>query len=261
MDVRQREQLEQDGYVLLEAVLTEAEVGRLLDRLEELWAMEGERAGEENYIEHNARRLANLVNKGDIFLPVLRHPSVLEAVRVVLGPQVRLSMMNAHDALPQTTAPSRAARERGRGKVVTTSSDTIQPLHSDADHGGKPDEQGYYACTSIWMLDDFTHQNGATRLVPGTHRSSKLPKEAMADANAPHPDEVIVEGRAGDVLVFNGHCWHGGRANRTSSHRRAILTHYIRADHPQRLVQTEALAREVQERMDLWERELLGLED
>lgn len=241
MDVRQREQLEQDGYVFLEAVLTEAEVGRLLDRLEVLWAMEGERAGEENYFEHNARRLANLLNKGDIFLPVLRHPTVLEAVLVVLGPRVRLSMMNARDALPHS-GPS-------------------QPLHSDADHDGKPDESGYHACTSIWMLDDFTRPNGATRLVPRTHRSSKLPKEAMADANAPHPDEVILTGRAGDVLVFNGHCWHGGRVNRTSSHRRAILTHYIRADHPQRLVQREALAREVQERMEPRERELLGLED
>jgi ectoine hydroxylase-related dioxygenase (phytanoyl-CoA dioxygenase family) len=80
------------------------------------------------------------------------------------------------------------------------------------------------------MLDDFTRQNGATRLVPGSHRSCLLPAESVHDVYAPHPEEMVVEGRAGDVLVFNGHCWHTGGANRTADHRRAILAHYLRGD-------------------------------
>jgi ectoine hydroxylase-related dioxygenase (phytanoyl-CoA dioxygenase family) len=150
-------------------------------------------------------------------------------------------MLNAREALP-SAGPS-------------------QPLHSDADHGAKPDSKGYLACTAIWMLDDFTRQNGATRLIPGTLRNPQLPQEALADVLAPHPDEIVVEGRAGDVLVFNGHCWHAGGANRSQARRRAVLVHYVRADQPQRLDQKQALSPAVQAALSPAERELLGLDN
>ena len=241
MDQSQRQQLESDGYLLLRGVLSADQVSHLAARLDELWAAEGPRAGEENYVEPNAQRLANLVNKGDVFRQVFRHSAILEVVKAVIGPDVRLSMLNAR-AIPPHSDPS-------------------QPLHTDADHSGMPDAKGAYVCTAIWMVDDFTRANGATRLIPGTHRGSQSPKEALADVYAPHPAEVIVEGKAGDVLVFNGHCWHAGRANTTAAPRRAILVHYTRADHPQRLVQKNALSREAQDSMAPIEREILGLDD
>ncbi len=241
MDGKLQTQLDRDGFVLLRGLLSAGEVGALLDRLEALWAEEGNQAGAENYIEKNTRRLANLANKGEIFRSVFAQPTVIELVQQVLGPDFRLSMLNARDALP------------GGGPS--------QPLHSDADHGAKQDEKGYLACTAVWMLDDFTRRNGATRLIPGTHRTPQLPKEVLADVLAPHPDEIIVEGRAGDVLVFNGHCWHAGGANLTEAPRRAILAHYLRADQPQRLIQKDALTPEVQARMNPVERKILGLED
>jgi ectoine hydroxylase-related dioxygenase (phytanoyl-CoA dioxygenase family) len=241
MKQEHRRQLDTEGYILLQGVLSSEQVNCLIARLEELWAAEGEQAGIENYIEENARRLANLVDKGEVFRPLLGHAAVLDAVQAVIGPNVRLSMLNARDALPHS-GPS-------------------QPLHSDADHDGKPDEAGYFACTAIWMLDDFTRQNGATRLIPGTHRSGRLPKEALTDVLAPQPGEIIVEGQAGDVFVFNGHCWHAGGANTTGSSRRAILAHYVRSDQPQRLRQKQALSPEVQQAMSALERAILGLDD
>jgi ectoine hydroxylase-related dioxygenase (phytanoyl-CoA dioxygenase family) len=216
-------------------------VNHLNTRLEELWRQEGERAGEENYIEKNALRLANLVNKGDVFREMFSHPLVLDVVRAVIGPHVRLSMLNA--------------------RAVPPHSDPHQPLHTDADHGDSPDDKGYVVCTAIWMLDDFTLENGATRIVPGTHRRREPPKQLMPDTHAAYPGEVIVEGKAGDVLVFNGHCWHAGRANTTDAPRRAILVHYIRADHSQRLNQKAYVSPEVQTRLNPLEREILGLDD
>jgi ectoine hydroxylase-related dioxygenase (phytanoyl-CoA dioxygenase family) len=133
-------------------------------------------------------------------------------------------------------------------------------MHVDTRKRGVPDEHGYYVCTAAWMLDDFTPQNGATRIVPGTHKSGKLPKEVMADPNQPHPDEIVGQGKAGDVLVFNGHCWHAGGRNSTDHVRRAILVHYIRGDHPQDLDQKEALSPETQAKMTPHERQLLGLD-
>ncbi|MBI3764561.1 MAG: phytanoyl-CoA dioxygenase family protein, partial [Chloroflexi bacterium] len=230
-----------DGFVVLRGLLSEEQRTRLVQRVEMLWSEEGEQAGGENYIENGARRLANLVNKGGEFRLIIAHPEVLEVVRAVIGPFVRLSMLNARDVPPHT--------------------DPRMPFHSDSDHGGKVDETGYYVCTAIWMLDDYTRLNGSTRIIPGTHRSDKLPKEALADVTATQPNEVVVEGKAGDVLVFNGHCWHTGGANATDVPRRAILAHYIRADHPQRLNQKEALSPEIQAKMNPLERQVLGLDD
>jgi ectoine hydroxylase-related dioxygenase (phytanoyl-CoA dioxygenase family) len=241
LNTHQLQRLDRDGYLVLPGVLSRRQVDHLNDRLEELWRQEGERAGEENYIEKNALRLANLVNKGDVFREMFSHSLVLDAVRAVLGPQVRLSMLNA--------------------RAVPPHSDPEQPLHTDADHGAGLDDKGYIFCTAIWMLDDFTPENGATRIVPGTHRRREQPKQVMADTRAAYPGEAIVEGKAGDVLVFNGHCWHAGRANITDAPRRAILVHYIRADHPQRLNQKEHVSPELQTRLNPLEREILGLDD
>jgi ectoine hydroxylase-related dioxygenase (phytanoyl-CoA dioxygenase family) len=241
MNDEQRQMLNERGYVLLPQVLNIAEVEALRERLEALWAEEGNEAEAENYIEKNTRRLANLANKGDVFRPVYRHLAVLELAHSVLWPGVRISMLNARDALPGAGA--------------------LQQLHSDADHGGRPDEKGYLCFTAVWLLDDFNARNGGTRLVPSTHRDRRLPKEALADPLAPHPAEVVVEGRAGDVLAFNGHVWHAGGANRSDGPRRALLVHYIRADQPQRLIQKEALSPDVQARLEPLERELLGLDD
>lgn len=212
MSLEQNLQLKHKGFVLFRSLLDSEEVQELIQHLEGLWLAEGNEAGQENYIEAGVRRLANLANKGEIFRSIFAHPLILETAEVVMGPDFHLSMLNARDVLPGTGAK--------------------MPFHADIDHGVRPDETGYRAFTAVWMLDDFTVKNGATRLVPGSHRSALLPKESVHDPYTPHPEEVVAEGGAGDVLVFNGHCWHTGGANQTDRPRRAVLAHYLRADVP-----------------------------
>lgn len=237
----QSRQLAEVGYVVLPGVMTEEEVGRLRGYLEGLWQAEGEAASSENYYEAAARRLANLANKGDIFRPIFMHPLVLAGGREVVGPDIRLSMLNARDARPN---------EGGE-----------QPFHCDTDKGGKPDEKGYYAVTAVWMLDDFTPENGATRIVPGSHKSGQVPREGMADIWGKHPEEVAVSGRRGDVLLFNGHCWHAGGKNETDHGRLAILVHYLRAGIPRVENRRQHLSDEVRAGMGAAELEVLGLEE
>ena len=86
-------------------------------------------------------------------------------------------------------------------------------MHCDT--GALPDARGNSVCNVLWMLDDFTPENGATRFVPGTHRSGRLPQDVLADASAPHPDERLLLGRRGTIVVMNAHMWHGGTANRS----------------------------------------------
>ncbi len=241
LNASQRQQLDEQGYLLLPAHLPNANIASLLARLEELWASEGDEAGAENYIEHGVRRLANLANKGGLFRPIYADPLVLAAIAAVIGPDVRASMVNARDVPPHT------------GSRL--------PFHMDSDGGRHRDAIGYNAATAIWMLDPFTVENGATAFVPGSHLLGKSPKELMADIQATHPGEIIITGQPGDVLVFNGHGWHAGRPNQTGGHRRALLIHYLRADVPRPANRRQHLDPANAAALTARERTLLGLDD
>ena len=241
MNEQQRKQLDEQGYLVFRNVLSFAQVEMILARLEELWAREGEHAGEENYIEPGVRRLANLANKGEIFRKLYAHPQVVEVVEAVMGPDVRVAMVNARDVPPYTGVR--------------------MPFHMDSDKGRVRDEKGYSAATAIWMLDEFSIASGATAFVPGSHLLAKSPKQVLADLNASHPDELVIEGQPGDVLVFNGHCWHAGRPNETAHHRRAVLVHYLRVDVPRPENRRQHVQPDQAELLSVRERELLGLNE
>ena len=100
----------------------------------------------------------------------------------------------------------------------------------------------YGACNSLWMLDDFTPDNGATRLVPGTHRLLAQPRDHMPDPQDEHPGQVLALGRAGSVLVFNGITWHGGTTNRTRRPRRAIHSFWLARQIEQQQIQADWLS-------------------
>jgi len=131
-----------------------------------------------------------------------------------------------------------------------------QPLHADS--GAIADDTGYYVCNSVWMLDDFTPENGATRIVPGSHRWRRLPRPDFFDR---HPEERLVLGNAGDVVVMNAHMWHGGTANRTAVPRRAMHVYYTRFDQPQQQYQKRWVSAEVQSRLSPEARRILALDD
>jgi ectoine hydroxylase-related dioxygenase (phytanoyl-CoA dioxygenase family) len=241
MNKQQHKQLDEQGYLIFKHLLSPEKIDLILNRLEELWVSEGDQAGEENYIEVGVRRLANLANKGEIFRELYAHPQVLEVVESVMGPEMRAAMVNARDVPPHTGVR--------------------MPFHMDSDKGRVRDEKGYSAATAIWMLDEFSTANGATAFVPGSHLFGKSPKEVLTDLNASHPDEIVIEGQPGDVLVFNGHCWHAGRPNETDGHRRAILVHYLRADVPRPENRRQHLDPHQAALLNSKERELLGLDD
>jgi ectoine hydroxylase-related dioxygenase (phytanoyl-CoA dioxygenase family) len=127
--------------------------------------------------------------------------------------------------------------------------------------GALPDERGAWVCNTVWMLDDFTEQNGALRVVSGSHRWNRLPQGEMADPRADHPQQTIVTGPAGSVIVMNAHLWHGGMANRTSAPRTAVHAFYCRRDKPQQQYQKRLLDADLQAALPAELRELLALDD
>jgi ectoine hydroxylase-related dioxygenase (phytanoyl-CoA dioxygenase family) len=111
------------------------------------------------------------------------------------------------------------------------------------------------------MLDDFTAENGSLRVVPGSHRFGRKPEDVLANPRLPHPDEVLVTGRAGDVAVMNSHLWHGGTANRTDRPRLAMHAFYCRSDKPQQQYQKALLRPETQAGLPPAARAILALDD
>jgi ectoine hydroxylase-related dioxygenase (phytanoyl-CoA dioxygenase family) len=221
----EKARLDRDGFLPLEGILTPEDVSELNKRLAELTAAEGGQAGLEVHQEKGTDRLADLVNKDPMFEVCFSHPRVLAAMKHVLG-EFKLSSLNSRAALP------------GEGH---------QGLHADFGHPVEPGE--YEVCNSIWLLDDFTPENGATRVVPGSHRRRAMPGDEMPDPTADHPDQIQLTGKAGTVVVFNSHLWHGGTQNHTSNPRRALHSYFTRRHLPQQLDQPTYLRVETSKRL------------
>jgi ectoine hydroxylase-related dioxygenase (phytanoyl-CoA dioxygenase family) len=224
---QEQEKLDRDGYLAIPNVLAAPQIDAIRRRLDELLDAEGEAAGLEVHQEAGTERLANLVDKGEEFEVFFTHPKVLSAVAHVLQGDLKLSSLNARFALP------------GQG---------LQGLHAD---WGRLETPGQYqVCNSIWLLDDFTPENGATRAVPGSHANgNRLPSDEMKDVRDTHPSEILLLGKAGDVVVFNSHTWHGGTLNRTDARRRACHSYFCRREQPQQLDQRKHLRLETVARL------------
>ncbi len=231
----ERARLDADGFLALPGILPEEQLQVIRQRLAGLSAAEGDRAGLEVHQEEGTDRLADLVNKDPVFEVCFTSPRVLAAVAHVLG-DFTLSSLNSRAALP------------GAGH---------QRLHTD---WAEPVPAGdYQVCNSIWLIDEFTTANGPTRVVPGSHRSGRLPAQAMADPEAPYPGEVRLLGRAGTVVVFNAHVWHGGTRNTTQRPRRALHSYFCRRGRKQQLDQRAYIRPETRARLSPAAQHILGV--
>jgi len=151
----EREALDRDGYVLMTGVIDDNWLHRLRDAFEAGCKKDGHAAvGKES----GTRHVNDLVNRFPVFEGVYTHPRVLAAVYHVLRCAFRVGEIGGRDPLP------------GFGQ---------QGLHSDwpARSKGEP----YRVVTTIWLLDDFTNENGATRVVPGTHHLLGQPPKSFAN--------------------------------------------------------------------------------
>jgi ectoine hydroxylase-related dioxygenase (phytanoyl-CoA dioxygenase family) len=238
MLVSGQRQLDRDGFLVLDGLMSRESLRAVGLRVEELFQQEGDSAGSEFKHEPGCRRLANLVSKGEVFEKIIAHPAVLPHVGHVLG-DFKLSSLNV--------------------RSVNSNCQIRQPLH--ADMAALPDEQGPWVCNVLWMLTDITEENGALRVIPGTHRSGQLPQQVLGDPLARHPEEILLTGAAGTVIVINAHLWHGGTENQTPTPRTAMHAFYCRRDKPQQQYQKRLLAPEVQDSLTPELRHLLALDD
>jgi ectoine hydroxylase-related dioxygenase (phytanoyl-CoA dioxygenase family) len=197
----EQDALDRDGYFIAAGLVDARWLGSLRAGFEDAGAKGGHGPVTN---DSGTRHISDLVNRDEVFVGVYMHPKILAAVYHVLGCGFRLGQINGRDPLP------------GYGQ---------QGLHADwpARSKGEP----FRIVTVIWLLDDFTADNGATRLVPGTHLLLTPPPKSLGAPSNRHPDQKVIVAKAGSVLVFNGHLWHSGTANKSKANRRVLQCSYV----------------------------------
>lgn len=200
---RARSDLDRWGYCLLEAPLPPKGFQQLRSRLVEL--ARAERADGSGFLyDGGNQRVFSLQNKGQEFERLVQEPTVLEVMEYVLGFNFLLSSTHANIA--------------GYGGKPMY-------LHADQTFARPPWPPYALVANCMWMLDDFTPYNGATRIVPGSHLFGRQPDYSRGEGDTP---TLPVCGPAGSAMIFDGRLWHQTGANRTDQQRHGILNYYCR---------------------------------
>jgi Phytanoyl-CoA dioxygenase (PhyH) len=192
------------GVARIEGMLPPPVLQRVRDALYRAAASDKERGWNDRFIADNPddktnQRVWGLLSRDPVFSDLAEHPSALHFVRALMGWPVLLSNISAN-----ITGP-------GGGEMA---------LH--ADQGFAPLPWGRIQGVNIaWAIDDFTDDNGATRIVPFSHRLNRLPTK---DDGA---DTVALEAPAGSMIVMEGRVWHRTGFNCTENrHRAGIFAFY-----------------------------------
>ena len=250
----QKKQLDEQGFFIVENVLSAAELAGMRAEFERIHGAEREQGGHEVHVEPGARRLSNIFNKTAAFDRCLAIPEVLAASAYLLG-EIKVHGANLRDPV------------KGHGQ---------QDLHVDVPKRFADD---WWVVNAMLMLDDMTLDNGPTRVVPGSHHWAPInvpyvnqgdwepapisPEDQArvpADLGAPYPGEVLVTAPAGSAIICNSSMWHSGTVKKDDSPRRMLHLTYTRRDLPQQLLQLDHLTRGLYDRMSPVHRYLLEIE-
>ena len=194
------ERLDRDGYTIVEDVFDAALADALLADLVRLERELGEGAGRNLFEGLRTVRIYNLLARGERYAQIPVHEDVLPIVEGVLDRGCLVSSLSS---------------------IAISPGEGAQPIHADDMVISLPKPHVPIICNTMWAITDFTDDNGATRLIPGTHKAAAHPELGRA-----YDGTVAAEKRRGSVLVVHGSLWHGGGANRTDERRVGIAMNY-----------------------------------
>jgi ectoine hydroxylase-related dioxygenase (phytanoyl-CoA dioxygenase family) len=192
-------EIERDGYTIVEGAIEPELVDNLYDDLLRLEEVLGVVPAENDFEGSRTVRIYNLLVHGPLYERIPVHPNILPIVDRVLDPGCLVSSLSS---------------------ISIGEGETAQPIHADDQLIPLPKPHPPTVCNTMWALTDFTEQNGATRVIPGSHLYNSSP-----DYGAPY-DSIPAEMPRGSVLVWHGSLWHGGGANHTPERRVGIAMNY-----------------------------------
>jgi len=204
-----------DGYFILPQVFSPAEVKAARDIIVEEGTRGADKVthfhGHHEDKVHLQRRVWNLLNKGEIFVAMLKREPIVSIVKAFLGDEFILGSIAANWLLPG-----------GPGQELHVDY-PYWDLYKRASFPTNINPSFPLNCQATILLDDFTEENGATAIVPGTQKLGRYPDEP---AKLP-PETRRMTGKAGDVAVFYGLCWHCAMPNESKADRVGLLIEYL----------------------------------
>jgi AcrR family transcriptional regulator len=194
------EVLERDGCVIIDGVLGRADIDQVT--LELAPYIEAAPKGQDPEHGFETKRVGTLIGRSPKAREIITNRILLEVSARQLS---HAASFQIHLTERDSVGPGSAAQE----------------IHRDQpDFNEVPIPHGYETLvSSIWALTDFTEENGATRVVPGSHQLAEAREYSLEES-----EPAVME--AGSVLLFTGKLYHGAGANGTDVSRESLLIVY-----------------------------------
>ena len=180
------ERIRDDGYTVIERAASPELVEGLKQALLRIEREHNLRPAKTSFEGFKTVRINNLLTYDDLFWEVPLHENVLPVVERVLDKECLLSSFCS---------------------LVLGPGQEAQPIHEDTQLIPLPRPHIPITINAIWALSDFRDDNGATRILPGSHKYDRSPEYGK------EYDAVTATMPAGSVMLFDSALWHGGGAN------------------------------------------------
>ena len=216
--------IDEHGYCLVKEALTPAQLAEARKRLSEQAEAElksgvaflsdgriPDDLGEFPERQYgNNQSVSFLANKGRIFREMAMLPDILDIVHHVLGEEIRIQ--NLVGLIIRSGGEEQTLHQDQW--FVPSSGRYDEPMRAGSitrANPGQPETPGAtlmpcIVCNVMWMLDDFTSENGATWIVPGSHKLGRRPNKDDLK------NQMQVIGPAGNCFIFDGRLIHGSGA-------------------------------------------------
>lgn len=226
------ESLERDGATIVRDLLNADRRQALLDQLAPFIARTP--FGNDDFTGRATQRTGALVARTPLCREVVTDPKVVELAEQFLAPYTDKIILHLTQTI--NIHPDQGAQILHRDRLAwgTYMPASIEPQFN-----------------TIWALTDFTAENGATRVVPGSHR---WPPDQRAA-----PEQIVqAEMSAGSVLLYTGSVLHSGGQNQAKAARLGLNITYclgwLRQEENQYLSCPPHIARDLDPKLQ----ELLG---
>lgn len=191
----QHTRLLDDGYIILDNMLSAETVETLRSDARPLL----DRMGRNSFEGERTQRIYGLPAKTRAADAFIEHPLILAHLDRLLQPNYLLS----------------------QAQLINIATDSpAQPLHMDDGFYPWPRPRPAISAATVFAIDDFTEDNGATLAIPGSH--------LWREDRSPRPEDKIVKAvmPAGSCILFLGNLWHGGGENYSGRDRMAFTAQY-----------------------------------